>query len=202
MQGGAGNDVYIVDNLLDNPQELAFGGTDTVRSSVNWTLGSDFNNLTLTGTAISGSGNNIANTIVGNASNNNIFGNAGNDLMYGGSGTDFLNGGSDNDLIQGFGYSTFEYDTMTGGVGADKFVLGDTSGSFYVGFGYATITDFQWEEVDKIQVKGPLSDYTLDPNVNFGGGAALDTAIYRSGELIGVALDQTDLIISLDFLGV
>ncbi len=56
--GGLGNDTYIVDNVADVTTEAANAGTDTVQSSVTWTLAANVENLTLTGAAaINGTGN-------------------------------------------------------------------------------------------------------------------------------------------------
>jgi Ca2+-binding RTX toxin-like protein len=89
MYGGDGNDLYYVDNLHDVASEAsATGGNDKVISSVNFQLGANLEALTLTGTAVYGTGNALGNTIRGNASANRLNGQAGADLMYGGDGND------------------------------------------------------------------------------------------------------------------
>ena len=49
MAGGAGNDTYVVDNAGDVVTEALNEGTDTVQSSVSFTLGSNVENLALSG---------------------------------------------------------------------------------------------------------------------------------------------------------
>jgi Ca2+-binding RTX toxin-like protein len=98
MIGGTGDDTYVVDNPGDVIIENAAGGTDTVQSSINYTLGANVNNLTLTGTsAINGTGTALNNVIIGNSANNILAGNAGNDTLDGGAGADTMNGGAGND---------------------------------------------------------------------------------------------------------
>ncbi|MFI3198172.1 MAG: calcium-binding protein [Methylococcaceae bacterium] len=66
--GGLGNDVYVVDNTGDVVTENANEGTDTVQSSITYSLGANLENLTLTGTtAINGTGNAFNNVLTGNA---------------------------------------------------------------------------------------------------------------------------------------
>ena len=89
MAGGAGNDSYLVDAAGDVVTEIAGGGTDVVQSSINYTLGSEVENLVLTGTAnLTGTGNAVANTLTGNSGDNRLDGGAGIDTMTGGSGND------------------------------------------------------------------------------------------------------------------
>ncbi|MBF0329931.1 MAG: hypothetical protein HQL10_12295, partial [Nitrospirae bacterium] len=98
MKGGTGNDIYVVDNTGDVVTENANEGTDTVQSSITYTLGANVENLTLTGTAaINGTGNTLDNILTGNSANNTLTGNAGNDTLIGGTGNDTLNGGTGND---------------------------------------------------------------------------------------------------------
>ena len=91
MLGGAGNDIYFVDNVGDRVYEGLNQGTDTVRSSVSFALHQNsqhIENLVLLGTGnINGIGNMQANLIVGN------------------SGDNILNGGANHDRLNGFGGS-------------------------------------------------------------------------------------------------
>ncbi|MBU6371092.1 MAG: polysaccharide deacetylase family protein [Alphaproteobacteria bacterium] len=115
--GGAGDDTYITDGG-DTLTEGTGAGTDTVRSSVSWTLGANFENLVLTGAAnINGTGNGLNNVLTGNAGANVLTGGGGNDRIDGGAGNDTLNGGTGSDtfvLQAGFGA-----DTITGGFDAN-----------------------------------------------------------------------------------
>ncbi|MGE0333022.1 MAG: calcium-binding protein [Ramlibacter sp.] len=89
LRGGAGNDTYLVDNKADIVMETAGGGADTVVASLNWTLGAELENLTLSGTGnLKATGNALANTLLGNAGNNTLNGGGGADAMLGGAGND------------------------------------------------------------------------------------------------------------------
>ncbi|WP_228048946.1 DUF4347 domain-containing protein [Nodularia sp. LEGE 06071] len=89
MTGGAGNDSYYVDNVGDTITENADQGTDSVFSTLTYTLGNNLENLTLEGTtAINGTGNTLNNTLTGNSGNNVLNGKEGTDTMIGGAGND------------------------------------------------------------------------------------------------------------------
>ena len=96
--GGAGDDTYTVDNASDAVTELAGEGTDLVSASVTFTLSSNVESLTLSGSsALNGTGNGLDNALTGNAGNNMLTGAAGNDTLNGGAGNDTLVGGQGND---------------------------------------------------------------------------------------------------------
>ncbi|MDF5738195.1 MULTISPECIES: calcium-binding protein [unclassified Nostoc] len=193
LNGGAGNDTYIIDGAVDTITEAANLDIDTVRSSISYTLVANVENLRLTGTsAIEGTGNSLDNFLFGNTVNNTLnggggndtldgnFGNDilnagnGNDSLQGGPGNDVLNGGSGNDILIGvFPGSPLppglgEIDNLTGGAGADRFILGDAANVFYddnntttPGFGdLAIIIDFDSSQ-DRIELKGSPQDYLL-----------------------------------------
>lgn len=102
MAGGGGNDIYLVENAGDTYTESAGGGNDLVISYLAaHTLGANVERLQLAGTATSGTGNSLNNTITGNARDN------------------ILNGGSGRDILDGFTGS----DTLSGAAGADFFVF-------------------------------------------------------------------------------
>ena len=78
-----------MDNVGDVVTESAGEGTDTVLSSVSYTLGANVENLTLTGTA--------SHQRHRQRPDNILTGNAGNNLLDGGAGADTLIGGAGND---------------------------------------------------------------------------------------------------------
>ncbi len=102
MKGGADDDIYIVDNTADVVDESGTeaSGTDTVASSVTFTLGANVENLVLTGAAkINGTGNNLANILVGNSGKNTMNGGGGADTISGGLGKDKLLGKGGKDIF-------------------------------------------------------------------------------------------------------
>jgi Ca2+-binding RTX toxin-like protein len=115
LRGGAGDDVYVVDGgdvVFENLGE----GADTVQASADYQLSANVENLTLTGGAVSGTGNALANVIIGNAGDNLLDGRGGNDRLEGGAGNDqllatlagnaVLVGGAGNDRLTGNASST------------------------------------------------------------------------------------------------
>jgi Ca2+-binding RTX toxin-like protein len=147
--GNAGNDTYFVDNLGDFVVENAGGGTDTIQSSLTYSLVglANVENLTLTGaTAINGTGNSGINVLTGNTGNNILNGGAGNDTLIGGTGNDTLIGGTGNDILTGGAGK----DTLTGGTGTDRFVFTSLADSLLTANGgYDVISDYAiGEQID------------------------------------------------------
>ena len=85
MFGGPGNDVYHVDQASGEVTELAGQGIDSAFAFFSHTLAANVENLSLLGTSdINGTGNSLANTIVGDSGNNILNGAAGADSLQGG----------------------------------------------------------------------------------------------------------------------
>ena len=137
MSGGFGDDTYYVDDVADVILEGAGRGTDTVISTVSWTLSNGLENLSLRGSAnIDGTGNAAANVIIGNAGRNVLDGGRGADTLTGGEGRDtFLFstplGPTNVDVISDFSAgdrirldSSVFTGLTAGGLGPGKFVVG------------------------------------------------------------------------------
>ncbi|KAB0508142.1 serine 3-dehydrogenase [Pseudomonas lini] len=110
MDGGAGNDSYIVDSVGDVVIErgLMLSEIDTVYSYIDYTLGNNIENLILVdGANLNGTGNTL---------NNVITGNMGGNLLDGGLGADTLIGGAGNDtyIVDNLGDMAIETSTLAG----------------------------------------------------------------------------------------
>lgn len=179
LTGGAGDDTYVVDDAGDVITELGGEGTDTVESSISYTLGAELENLVLTGTAANGTGNDLDNSVIGNdldnllrgyAGNDSLIGNGGNDTLLGGTGTDSLVGGVGNDRLDGGADGAA--DTLKGGTGDDIYVVGEAG---------EVIEELAGEGVDRVV-----------SSVNFTLGANLETLELASSARNGTgnALDN------------
>ncbi len=126
MSGGSGDDIFFVDNTLDAAVENSGEGSDSVQSSVGFTLGANLERLTLTGTAnLSGRGNELGNSITGNPGANALYGFDGADTLRGNAGNDRLDGGPG-------------ADTMYGGLGDDRYYVDSSSDAAYEAAGEGT----------------------------------------------------------------
>ena len=132
--GGKDDDIYKDVEAGDTITENANEGTDTVQTDITYTLAGNLENLTLTGSGnVNGTGNDVANELIGNAGNNILDGGKGHDYLSGGDGNDTFTGGEDNDVI-------------IGGNGTDTLVL-TGKGSDYemidLGSGHIRIRDLR-----------------------------------------------------------
>lgn len=124
LVGGSGNDSYTVDSLSDVVSETSTLGTelDTVITHLSWTLGSNLEKLTLTGTAaVNGTGNSLANILAGNGAANVLNGGTGADKMYGGGGNDTYYVDNLGDLVVDSSTVAGQLDTVNSSV---SFTLG------------------------------------------------------------------------------
>ncbi len=217
MNGGAGNDTFLVDNIGDRTVEMAGGGADTVQAGITWKLADQIEVLTLSAGkgSIGGTGNALANTIIGNEGANLLRGAGGNDRLFGGLGNDYLRGGADNDALNGGAghdklYGDLGKDVLTGGADAD--IFGFTAGSTGATQRSADrITDFNHTQKDLIDLSA------IDANTALAGDQAFafigNAAISAAGQLHFVQLSgstyvegdtngdgKADLVIRLDGL--
>ncbi len=148
MRGGADNDGYTVDDAGDTVIENAAEGNDTVSASVSFSLGANVENLTLTGSAaINGTGNELANTLKGNAGDNVLTGGAGKDSLTGGAGADtFVFGpalATSTDKISDFAhgvdhlaFQAADYGLSAGALSASNLVFGAAATDAHAEFIY------------------------------------------------------------------
>jgi Ca2+-binding RTX toxin-like protein len=196
--GGIGDDNYGVHDVGDVVIELADEGTDTVYSSVNYTLGAHVERLFLTESAgaINGTGSGLDNDIYGNSSINVLSGGAGDDLMFGWDGADTLNGGADDDNLNGgIGGDTLNggngNDTLNGDEGGDTMIGGAGDDEYSVSQAGDVVTENANEGTDTVY---SAIGYTLGAHVEHlhlaaaagavnGTGNGLDNDIYGNNSI-------------------
>jgi Ca2+-binding RTX toxin-like protein len=192
--GGAGDDTYIMDTTTDVITEAANDGSDTVASSVSFSLAAIANveNLSLTGaTAINGTGNSLNNVITGNSAANNLSGNAGNDSLNGGDGIDILIGGA--------GEDTYIVDTTIDVITEEANAGSDTVASS-VSFSLAAIANVEnlsLTGIAAINGNGNSLNNTIAGNSganSIDGGDGIDTLIGGTGDDSYTVDSTTDVI--------
>jgi Ca2+-binding RTX toxin-like protein len=160
MGGGTGDDLYVIgaDDAGALITEYLNEGIDTVRSEITFTLAANVEKLVLTGSGdVTGTGNDLANTLTGTAGDNVLSGMAGADVIAGGDGDDIIAGGLGNDRL-------------TGGAGADTFVIDDAlwTPSRLGGIkDVDTILDLDFSAGDRIDLRGVDADINLDGDQDF-----------------------------------
>jgi Ca2+-binding RTX toxin-like protein len=152
LQGLGGNDMYYASHAATQILEAASGGSDTVLSSVSYTLAAGVSVELLRTNAAGGTaainltGNALAQTIQGNAGANRLDGKGGNDMLRGFGSADTFVFADDYDADTVLDYQA----------GADQFDLTGVSG----------LSTYQ-------QVHDMMSQVGSDVLINFGGGDSL-----------------------------
>ncbi|WP_170348571.1 MULTISPECIES: M10 family metallopeptidase [Ruegeria] len=252
--GGQGNDTLTGGNGLDNfiikdsdgndtitgglgIDTLSFNGSSAATVDLSVTTAQDtgygMDTITLVENAVGTAqddqltGDDLANTFIGNDGNDTLDGQKGADLLQGGvgkdtisggNGWDTLRGGNGSDIIDGglgndaiFGGKGIDtiiggagVDTMTGGIGTDTFVFNDITDSGTKGSLADKITDFTQGE-DKIDLSGIDASTVLvgDDAFVFNGttpiGSSDEGEIYFvKQDNAGTAFDQTLVYVDTD----
>jgi Ca2+-binding RTX toxin-like protein len=158
LAGGEGDDIYIVNSVLDIVTELVNGGTtDQVKSTVSWTLGDNLESLQLKGwDFLAGKGNALNNTFYSSYGDTWLDGRAGLDTVTYSSNSSIVDGVRVNLAITtaqdtgGSGWDTlinienvegslFD-DTLTGSAAANMLQGGDGDDTIDGGGGNDTIS--------------------------------------------------------------
>ena len=155
--------------------------------------GTVWNLATLVAKALTGTDGD--DSIVGTNAGDNISGGLGNDNISGRDGNDTLSGVNPNNINPGIG----ERDSLSGGSGSDRFILGDNANIYYDDRNittngsndYATITDFNPSE-DKVKLQGIATNYRLETSGS-NTNLYIDKAGSEPDELIAVFQNVTGL---------
>lgn len=165
VDGGNGDDTYVVGKHSGQLNESYDNGWDEIRSTRNVSLEANFEGITLLGKkSVDATGNDAANEIFGNAGDNVIRGEAGDDFLGGGKGDDQLFGGAD----------------------ADDFVFHDGDAQdrvmdFDITQDQVALLDFGFDTFDEI---APLmSQHGADTWISLGGGDRLILENVAMGDL-------------------
>ena len=169
LKGGAGDDAYIVDSAGDVVTEKLNEGTDTVQSSITYTLAANVENLILTGAvAINATGNTLNNVLTGNSANNTLKGGTGADTLLGGAGDDIYIVDNVGDVVTEYfneGLDTVQ-SSVTHTLAADVENLSLTGSAVINGTGNALDNALTGNSAANTLTGGPGND-----TLNGGGGA-------------------------------
>ncbi|NYH07406.1 beta strand repeat-containing protein [Pseudomonas moraviensis] len=178
FEGGAGDDVYIINGAGGTVIEQVGGGNDEVRTNFGQiSLNANVERLTYNGTG--------AFIGYGNAIDNIITGGIGNDILFGGDGADQFIGGAGMDTV-GYTDSTvgvtlnFKTGVNSGIAAGDTYssierFLGSKAGDIFIGSSTAMAMDGS-DGVDLVSYEQSDSAVTIDLKTNVNAGdAAGDT---------------------------
>ena len=164
MSGGAGDDTYFIDNPGDVVIEGADGGVDTVVVATDWVLADNIENVTLSGTGHSLTGNAANNTLTGDTGNDELDGGAGDDVELGGDGSDVLHSNSGND-------------TLVGGAGDDVYKVHGGEAHIEDFQGHDTIDASEASGDSYIDISGETQTEIEGHNVYYGTGGVVTGAL-------------------------
>lgn len=172
IDGGDGDDTYIVDGSGIDIFEFANSGKDTIKTTKSYGLGNLGSDSIETLTALGGKnisliGNDLANTLTGNSGNNT------------------LSGGGGNDILAGLGGN----DTLTGGDGADHFLFGKNGGNDRI-----TMFEIDTDVIHLVAVPGiaTLDDLLGHIKSSKFGDAVIDLGKHGSITLDDIAVGSVD----------
>jgi Ca2+-binding RTX toxin-like protein len=168
INGGAGNDVYVINgNANASIVEAAGGGDDEVRTTQTTSyLAANVERLTFTGTG-----------------NFKGFGNAGDNIITGGAGDDVLIGGAGADqLIGGGGFDIASYEDVVNGVGVTLNLKTGVNAGIALGDSYSGIELYKGSNYGDTFVSGAAAD-------SFDGLQGSDVLDYStSAQAIGITV--------------
>ncbi|MCM2439274.1 hypothetical protein HGO34_06005, partial [Agrobacterium vitis] len=185
--GGKGDDTYVVGSTSVTVSEAADEGSDTVRTSIDYTLTNNVENLVYTGS------NNFTGT--GNTLNNTITGGTGNDTLIGDGGADQLKGGLGSDTASYYGSNGVTV-SLASSIGATGDAIGDTFDSIENLTGSGTADTLTGDDGDNV-ISGANGNDTLDGGKGAdtldGGAGGGDTVTYaKSDTAVHVIFDERD----------
>jgi hypothetical protein len=202
LVGGAGNDTYVINSTTVQVVENAGDGVDTVESSVNYTLGDNLENLTLSGTTLSrGYGNALNNVLTGSSNVANLLdGMLGDDSLQGKAKNDILRGGAGNDLMRELGGNNiFDAgagdDTLEGKDGNELYIGGTGADVIRTGLGYDVISFNGGDGIDTV-IAGAGRDNTVSLGLGIGNA---NLVLQKSGNDLVLALGVSDQLILRDW---
>jgi Ca2+-binding RTX toxin-like protein len=210
MMGGAGNDVYYVDNTGDQVIEtttatsgIDAGGTDLVISSVSYTLGDYVESLRLdTSNAANATGNSLSNSLYAGAGDNILDGGAGNDNLsyyYATSGVTVNLGITASQNTIGSGFDTIlNMENLIGSNYNDNFIGNSGDNILVGGKGNDTLQGGTGNDTYTFNV-GDGIDSIFDHDMNGSTNGGTDTMKFGTGiteSSVAFYMNGNDLVIS------
>lgn len=190
LVGGTGSELFEVNDPTDVVQAQA-GGSDSIESSVSYTLPTGVDFLTLTGTAsLTGTGNSDAfNVITGNSGNDLLVAGSGSDSLISGSGADTLMGGSGTDVF----YVNNSADVIQGSSAARDSI--SSSVSYVLTVPVASLTLTGADNLSATNQSGATLITGNAGNDTITAGAGADTLVAGSGVDTLVAGSGNDMFV-------